>query len=175
MSKSDRNDPAFPTEITEQNAPNWTMPGMSRRDFFAAFALQGLLASEVDGNGLIPMPVKPQKTIERSAAITACKYADAALAELDGTPDPKAMHEDLRQIADLKLPGEIPDFDLTAADVLQATIQNARKTLNRYPEKSSDPDALALRITNKIMDLLCTREPDQVDTVLRAVKEELNR
>lgn len=166
---ADLSGPAFPTTIHERDYPDWTMRGMTRRDFFAAFALQGLMASHAGIEGRFPKP----ETFAKDAA----EQADALLAELDGTPDPKAMHEDLKRLADLKLPGEISDddFDLTCADVLQATIQNARQTLNRKPQKSSDPDELALRITNKIMDLLCTRQPDQVDTVLRAVKEVLSR
>lgn len=166
---SDSHDPAFPTNVHERDNPDWTMPGMSRRDFFAAFALQGLLSGYGAANAGFPAP----KQLAYDAAVN----ADALLAQLDKTPGNYELHQEVQRLADLKLPGEISDedFDLTCADVLQATIQNARKTLNREPQKSSDPDGLALRITNRIMDLLCTRQPDQVDTVLRTVKEELKR
>lgn len=162
-------DPAFPTRIIHEHERDEVLPGMSRRDFFAAFALQGLMASHAGIEGRFPKP--------EAFAKDAAEQADALIVALDGTPDPKAMHEELRQLADLKLPGETTekDFDLTCADVLEAAIKNARQTLNREPQKSSDPDDVAQRITNAVMALLSDDNPDHVDTVLRVVKEELKR
>lgn len=43
MSKEDDGGPAFPTNESNYSA-NWACPGMTLRDYFAAKALQGLLA-----------------------------------------------------------------------------------------------------------------------------------
>lgn len=169
MSNPKSIDPAFPTKVIDPNQLDTVIPGMSRRDFFAAFALQGLMASHAGIEAPFPKP--------EAFAKDAAEQADALLAALDGTPGNYEMQQEIERIASLKLPGEISDddFDLTCADVLQATIQNARKTLNREPQKSSDPDELAKRITNNVMGLLCDDEPDHVDSVRRAVLEELKR
>lgn len=52
--------------------------GMSQRDYFAAHALQGMLASEVGAEGICP-PARSGETFEFTAARKAYSFADAML------------------------------------------------------------------------------------------------
>jgi len=49
MSEQDDGGPAFPQVEYKQGIPYMTIPGLSMRDYFAAKALQGLLANRSDG------------------------------------------------------------------------------------------------------------------------------
>ena len=66
----------FPTFDSHQ-----VIKGISLRDFFAGMALQGMMASETSGDGIMPR-YEPAATWERRTATKAYQFADAMLAEL---------------------------------------------------------------------------------------------
>ena len=78
---ADDGGPAFPEPCTQE----WRgkefqfTPGMSLRDWFAGMAMQGMLASEVGGEGLCPN-MKKGMTFAAGVAHESCKYADALIA-----------------------------------------------------------------------------------------------
>jgi len=49
MSNTNTGGPAFPHEAHGPNLSTWTEPGMTLRDYFAAKALQGMLAENGGG------------------------------------------------------------------------------------------------------------------------------
>jgi len=78
MSKNDGG-PAFP-------CGGWlNHDGMSLRDYLAATALQGMMASESEGNGLCPRCSTAGKFID-GCAKEAYAYADAMLKEREVKP-----------------------------------------------------------------------------------------
>jgi hypothetical protein len=62
---NDTNEPAFPAI-----AHNWYRPGMTLRDYFAAKAMQGMLANPVEGN---------DGMISKRLALWSYEIADAML------------------------------------------------------------------------------------------------
>lgn len=71
---SNANKPAFPSEPRSFAPPDSFGSGLSKREYFAAMALQGLMA----------MPTRDGEDIRyESYARAAVKQADALLAELD--------------------------------------------------------------------------------------------
>lgn len=84
--------PAFPGTLGTPGYGNstWTIgpngdticvehnQGLSLRDWFAGNALQGILASETQGDGLVPS-APLSEMLERRAALAAYKFADAML------------------------------------------------------------------------------------------------
>lgn len=65
------NEPAFPVDV--HNRTLTTVYGLTKREYFAGLAMQGLL-----GNSMLRMDTKPAVLAEESA-----RFADALLAELE--------------------------------------------------------------------------------------------
>ena len=74
-------DPAFPTVKSEQFESEyalsrvWSEGGLTKREYFAGLAMQGLLAHTCDES-------MPKDLNERDIALRAVKCSDALLAEL---------------------------------------------------------------------------------------------
>jgi len=85
--KSNDGGPAFPVGFREYDqkihgkAPALGLAGMSLRAYFAGQALNGMLASESTGDGMMPAN-EPRATWEARTAERACDWADALIAEL---------------------------------------------------------------------------------------------
>ena len=80
--------PAFPVKYNPcgltEHQPTLSVEqchGMSMRDWFAGMALQGMMASESSGDGIMPR-YEPAATWERRTATKAYQFAEAMLAEL---------------------------------------------------------------------------------------------
>lgn len=83
-------DSAFPhmtLGIDERYALTLSSGGLTKRELFAAMAMQGLLACPMSQDGLAALEAiereKGNKEILRLTANSAVKYADALLAELE--------------------------------------------------------------------------------------------
>lgn len=68
----DNGGPAFPDVVKASH-------GMSLRDYFSAKALAGMIASEIDGNGMMPSNEPIESWLFRTTK-KAYEYADAMLA-----------------------------------------------------------------------------------------------
>lgn len=80
MSKENNGGPAFPTDNEKQTGPNtWHHSGMSLRDYFAAKAMQALIAQ----NSAEICELTPEGRLIRPSSVAipplAYKYADAML------------------------------------------------------------------------------------------------
>lgn len=82
------NEPAFPTDSAAQVGPQtWHFEGLTKREYFAALAMQGLNA-RIDH-------LCPNKglTMEQTIAKWAVEQADALLAELNALAGTKEAYE----------------------------------------------------------------------------------
>lgn len=72
------NDPAFPIQIPPGHyRMGESGDGLSKREYFAAMAMQGLLSNSISGSHRIPKRLSTE----------AVQYADALLAELERTKE----------------------------------------------------------------------------------------
>jgi len=75
--ENNANESAFPFEETGKSNTSFS-PGLTKREYFAAMAMQGLLANNIYHN-----PNEKHKMIRADAlAETACHYSDALLTQL---------------------------------------------------------------------------------------------
>lgn len=71
-----KNEPAFPLQFEYQNGGKDYVHGLTKREYFAAMALQGLLSDKG--------PLFPDSQCNKELFATASvKYADALIAELE--------------------------------------------------------------------------------------------
>ena len=68
--------PAFPFNYIDESIGRMDWPGISKREYFAAMAMQGI-ASSMTGH------LKQEQDTEKFIAKVSVKYADALLAELE--------------------------------------------------------------------------------------------
>lgn len=81
MSTENKNQPAFPNFLQEGLSANSHVDaGLTKREYFAAMAMQGLLANTggVSGNAM--------QTYHEATAIESIRLADALLHQLNQTP-----------------------------------------------------------------------------------------
>lgn len=69
-----KNDTAFPVIVKCEDLGGFNR-GLTKRELFAAMALQGLLSYMA--------PLRPEKEEQASVAVAAVQYADALIAELE--------------------------------------------------------------------------------------------
>ena len=79
---SNANEAAFPLPTVELSSREreWGVPGLTKREYFAGLAMQGLVAA--------PVNISRRFIIPDEAAERALEYADALLAELAKEPQP---------------------------------------------------------------------------------------
>jgi len=88
MSKHDK--PAYPFVAgpQDQYAEPFIDEGLTRRELFAAMAMQGILASGASpGTAMFPKP-PPELALDQWLGIMSEFYGDALCAVLDGEPPP---------------------------------------------------------------------------------------
>lgn len=85
--------PAFPQVVRQ---PAWSsrdglasMAGLTRRELFAAMMLNGMLASESRGDGMLPGYEGPRENWLRHCGKDAVEWADALIAALDAAGKPE--------------------------------------------------------------------------------------
>lgn len=89
MSRDSGSDPAFPTQMWDEELKEatWLDGGLTKRELFAAMAMQGMLACPMGPDGLAALDAiereKGNEEILRITANSAVKYADALLKELE--------------------------------------------------------------------------------------------
>jgi len=75
-----RDDPAYPAYINNDSTEYEYVPGLTKREYLAAMAMQGLLSADTSAGFLDPVA-----GIKENAARWSVEFADALIAELEKT------------------------------------------------------------------------------------------
>lgn len=80
--KTNPNESAFP-EVQNEPQFNTHTYGLTKREYFAGLAMQGLSSIPLDENKILPMLKEAEITLAQACAIDAVEYADALIEALN--------------------------------------------------------------------------------------------